>query len=85
MTHCSSYAAFRSVRFILWPCSILRRFTGCCPNEELFERSLKWFLLINLGEVKEKRFQLFEPEGLVFADENEMNLRLICLLKFCGW
>jgi hypothetical protein len=36
---------------------------GCCPNENLFERSLKRFLLINLGEVKEKRFQLFEPEG----------------------
>jgi hypothetical protein len=26
---------------------------------------LKRFLLINLGEVKEKRFQLFEPEGRV--------------------
>jgi hypothetical protein len=37
--------------------------TGCCPN--LLERSLKRFLLINLGEVKEKRFQLFEPEGRV--------------------
>ena len=37
--------------------------TGCCPN--LFEHSLKRFLLINLGEVKEKRFQLFEPEARV--------------------
>jgi hypothetical protein len=26
---------------------------------------LKRFLLINLDEVKEKRFQLFEPEGRV--------------------
>jgi hypothetical protein len=43
-------------------CQIL---AGCCPNENLFERSLKRFLLINLGEVKEKRFQLFEPEGRV--------------------
>jgi hypothetical protein len=40
-------------------------FMGCRPNENLFERSLKRFLLINLGEVKEKRFQLFEPEGRV--------------------
>jgi hypothetical protein len=39
--------------------------TGCCPNENLFERSLKRFFFINLGEVKEKRFQLFEPEGRV--------------------
>jgi hypothetical protein len=38
---------------------------GCCPNENLFERSLKGFLFINLGEVKEKRFQLVEPEGRV--------------------
>jgi hypothetical protein len=36
---------------------------GCCPSENLFERSLKRFFLINLGEVKEKRFQLFEPKG----------------------
>jgi len=40
---------------------------GCCPDENLFERSLKRFLLINLGEVKEKRFQLFEPEGRVLG------------------
>jgi hypothetical protein len=39
--------------------------TGCCPYKNLFERSLKRFLSINLGEVKEKRFQLFEPEGRV--------------------
>jgi len=30
-----------------------------------FLRSLKSFLFINLGEVKEKRFQLFEPDGRV--------------------
>jgi hypothetical protein len=36
-------------------------FTGCCSNKNLFKRSLKHFLFINLGEVKEKRFQLFEP------------------------
>jgi hypothetical protein len=41
------------------------RMRGCCPNENLFERSLKRFLFINLGEVEEKRFQLFEPEGRV--------------------
>jgi hypothetical protein len=45
--------------------SKVRNLTGCCPNENLFERSLKRFLFINLGEVKEKRFQLFEPEGRV--------------------
>jgi hypothetical protein len=38
---------------------------GCCPNKNLFERSLKRFLCINLGEVKENRFQLVEPEGRV--------------------
>ena len=27
---------------------------------------MKRFLFINLGEVKEKRFQLFEPEGRVW-------------------
>jgi hypothetical protein len=37
--------------------------TGCCPKENLFERSLKRFLFINLSEVKEKGFQLFEPKG----------------------
>jgi hypothetical protein len=39
--------------------------TDCCPNKNLFERSLKRFLFIILGEVKEKRFKLFEPEGRV--------------------
>jgi hypothetical protein len=39
--------------------------TGCCPNKNPFERSLKRFLLINLGEAEDKRFQLFEPEGRV--------------------
>jgi len=28
--------------------------TGCCPKENLFERSLKRFLFINLDEMKEK-------------------------------
>jgi hypothetical protein len=40
-------------------CHIL---TGCCPNKNSFERSLKRFLRIDLGE----RFELFEPEGRVF-------------------
>jgi hypothetical protein len=42
-----------------------QKLTGCCPNENLIERSLKRFLFITLGKVKEKRFQLFEPEGRV--------------------
>ena len=56
---------------VLYPCrrqhpwSQLQFLTDCCPNGNLFERSLKHFLFINLGEVKEKRFQLFEPEGRV--------------------
>jgi len=39
---------------------------GCCPNKNSFEWSLKCFVLINLGEAEDKRFQLFEPEGRVF-------------------
>jgi hypothetical protein len=39
--------------------------TGYCPNKNPFERSLKRFLLINLGEAEDKRFQLFEPKGRV--------------------
>jgi hypothetical protein len=39
--------------------------TGCCPNKNPFERALKRFLLINLGEAEDKRFQLFEPKGRV--------------------
>jgi hypothetical protein len=39
--------------------------SGSCPNKNLFERSLKCFLFKNLGKVKEKRFQLLEPEGRV--------------------
>ena len=35
--------------------------TGCCPNGNLFDRSLKRFLPTNLGEVEDKRCQLFEP------------------------
>jgi hypothetical protein len=41
-------------------------FTGCCPNKDSFERSLKRFLPINLGAVEDQRFELFEPEGRVF-------------------
>jgi len=41
--------------------------TGRCPSGNLFEHSSKRFLFINLGEVKEKRFQLFEPEGRVLG------------------
>ena len=37
--------------------------TGCCPNRNSFERSLKRFLRINLGEAEGLRFQLFEPKG----------------------
>ena len=40
-------------------------FTGCCPNKNSFERSLKRSLLINLGEAENKRFELFEPGGRV--------------------
>jgi hypothetical protein len=40
--------------------------TGCCPNKNSFERSLKRFLRINLGEAEDERFELFEPEGRVF-------------------
>jgi hypothetical protein len=47
-----------------WPIQF-QYLTGCCPNENLFQRSLKRFLSINLGEVKEKRFQLLELEGRV--------------------
>jgi hypothetical protein len=32
----------------------MRNSTGCCPKENLFERSLKRFLFINLGEVEGK-------------------------------
>jgi hypothetical protein len=41
--------------------------TGCCPNKNSFERSLKRFLLINLGDAEDQRFQLFEPEGRVLG------------------
>ena len=37
--------------------------TGSCPTGNPFERSLKRFLLRNLGEVEDKRCQLFEPQG----------------------
>ncbi len=35
--------------------------TGCCPDRNPFERSLKRFLQTNLGEAEDKRCQLFEP------------------------
>jgi len=35
------------------------------PNKNSFERSLKRFLRINLGEAEDLRFELFEPEGRV--------------------
>jgi hypothetical protein len=35
-------------------------YTGCCANENPFERSLKRFLSINLGEAEDQRFELFE-------------------------
>jgi hypothetical protein len=36
------------------------------PLSGPFERSLKRFLRINLGEAEDQRFELFEPEGRVF-------------------
>jgi hypothetical protein len=50
--------------------------TGCCPKVNLFERSLKRVLFINLGEMEEKRFQLFEPERRVL-ESPETSLRFI--------
>jgi hypothetical protein len=44
--------------------------------KNFFERSLKRFLLINLGEVEEKRFQRFEPEGRVL-ESHGTSLRCI--------
>jgi hypothetical protein len=35
------------------------------PKQNSFERTLKCFVLINLGEAEGKRFQLFEPKGRV--------------------
>jgi hypothetical protein len=37
--------------------------TGYCPNVNLFERSLKRFFLINLGEVKESDSNCLSPKG----------------------
>ena len=48
--------------------------TGCCPNKNSFERSLKRFMLINLSEAEDKRFQLFEPKGRVLKSP-EASLR----------
>ncbi|RLC07470.1 MAG: hypothetical protein DRH43_11715, partial [Deltaproteobacteria bacterium] len=41
--------------------------TACCPNKNSFERSLKRFLLTNLGEAEDQRCQLFEPGGRVLT------------------
>jgi hypothetical protein len=49
---------------------------GFCPDKNTFERSLKLFLLINLGEAEDKRFQLFEPIGRVLKSP-EASLRFI--------
>ena len=40
-------------------------YTGCCPNKNSYERPLKRFVLINLGEAEDKRFQLLEPKRRV--------------------
>jgi hypothetical protein len=53
-----------------------QRLTCCCSNDNLFERSLKHFLFINLGEVKEKRFQLVESEGGFW---NRLERILLCI------
>ena len=50
--------------------------TGCCPNKKSFERSLRRFLLINLGAAEDQRFELFEPEGRVFKSP-KASLRFI--------
>jgi len=47
--------------FIFGPPVVVSYVDGCCPNGNPFERSLKRFLLRNLGEVEDKRCQLFEP------------------------
>jgi hypothetical protein len=41
--------------------------TGCCPNGNPFELSLKRFLPRNLGEVEDRRCQLFEPSRRVLT------------------
>ena len=58
--------------------SYIHYLTGCCPNEFFFERSLKRFLFINFGEVKEKRFQLLELENRVLESPGT---RLGCIKK----
>jgi len=50
--------------------------TGCFPNKNSFERSLKRFLLINLGAAEDQRFQLLEPKGRVL-ESPEASLRFI--------
>jgi hypothetical protein len=42
-------------------------FTGCCPNRNPFERALKRLSPTNLGEVGDKRCQLFEPQERVLT------------------
>jgi hypothetical protein len=50
--------------------------TGCCPNRNPFERSLKRFFPTNLGEAEDKRCQLFEPEGGVLTSPG-VSLRFV--------
>jgi hypothetical protein len=40
-----------------------QKLTGCCPNRNPFERSLRRLLPTNLGEAEDKQWQLFEPQG----------------------
>ena len=60
----------------LHECNYGHNNTGCCPNQNSFERSLKRFYFINLGEAEEMRFQLSEPEGRVLKSP-EASLRFI--------
>jgi hypothetical protein len=46
------------------------------PKKNLFEGSLKRFLFINPGEVKDLRFEMPEPEGRVL-ESPEASLRSI--------
>jgi hypothetical protein len=48
--------------------------TACCPNKNSFERSLKRFLLINLGEAEDQRFELCDLNCL--SPKGEFSNRL---------
>jgi len=47
-------------------CSETQKSTGCRPNRNPFERSLKRFLQTNLGEAEDKRCQLLEAQKASF-------------------